>query len=144
MGASTGRWLIPMIGAFALLAFFLIGFQCQLPHPWILNPDNCSTHGNVYYPITIFNILSDAWLACWIVPLVWDLQMARHTKSVIVSLFMSRIVVCIVDIGRLITIRNALHTEDETRKALCWSIQVDHLHVLPMLTILQDLNFYGP
>lgn len=118
LGPRTVRWLIPMVAAYVTLTFFLIGFQCQLPRPWILSPKQCSTHGNIYYPVTILNMVTDALLAFWILPILWELQMKKHTKNIVMWLFLSRFAVCIADIGRMIVIRKALQTEDQTRKPL--------------------------
>lgn len=116
MGPQTIRWLMPMVAFYTLLSLFLIAFQCQLPQPWILSLKNCSTHGNVYYPITISNMLTDAVLAIWMFPIIWGLQMKVHTKSVVFWLFGSRLLICVVDIGRMVVIHKALQLEDQTRK----------------------------
>jgi hypothetical protein len=114
---TTMKWLTPIMGGYMLLASLLVGFQCQLPRPWVLSPKHCSTHGNVYYPITAANILTDTLLSFWIVPLLWKLQMGRSTKTMVTWLFVSRVLVCIADMGRMIVIHHALQSEDQTRKA---------------------------
>src|SRR5450756_1664961 len=59
-----------------LFSLVAILFQCQLPHPYVLIPSQCSTHGAIYYPIIILNILTDADLAAWILPSLWrNIQM---------------------------------------------------------------------
>ncbi len=116
MGPQTTTWLMPMVAVYTLLSLFLIAFQCQMPQPWILSPRSCSTHGNVYYPITISNMLTDAMLAIWIFPVIWGLQMKVHTKSVVLWLFGSRLLICVADIGRMVVIHKALQSEDQTRK----------------------------
>jgi hypothetical protein len=116
IGPRTIRWLKPMVAFYTLLSLLLIAFQCQLPHPWMLSPSNCSTHGNVYYPITVMNILTDTVLAVWIYPIIWGVQMKAHTKSVVFWLFGSRLLICMVDIGRMVVIHKALQSEDQTSK----------------------------
>lgn len=116
VGLQAVRWLMPMVAVYTLLSLFLIAFQCQLPQPWILSPRSCSTHGNVYYPTTIFNMLTDAVLAIWIFPVIRGVQMRAHTKSVVLWLFGSRLLICVVDIGRVVVIHKALQLEDQTRK----------------------------
>lgn len=49
-------------------------------------------------------------------PIVWGLQITDQTKSILVWLFGSRLLICLVDMGRLIVIRKALQSEDQTRK----------------------------
>jgi hypothetical protein len=116
LGFRAVKWLLPMVGGYTIVTLFLIGFQCQLPRPWILSPKKCSTHGHVYYPITLFNILTDVILSLWILPVLWRLQMNRHTKKIVTWLFVSRLLICIVDMGRMVVIHKALQSEDQTRK----------------------------
>jgi hypothetical protein len=150
-GPQAIRWLMPMVAVYTLLSLFLIAFQCQLPQPWILSPKNCSTHGNVYYPITISNMLTDAVLAIWIFPIIWGLQMKVHTKSVVFWLFGSRLLICVVDIGRMVVIHKALQLEDQTRSQLIWAVMdqiVVHLSInhatLPRIqTFLSHLQIGG-
>jgi len=118
IGPRTIKWLVPVLIVYCLVAFFLIGFQCQLPRPWVLSPAHCSTHGAVYYPLTISNILTDALLAFWIIPVLWGLQMSQHTKRVVMWLFGSRFALCIADVGRMFVIHKALQSEDQTRKTV--------------------------
>jgi hypothetical protein len=116
VGSQGGKWLMSTVAIYTLLSLFLIAFQCQLPRPWILNPLECSTHGNVYYPITISNMLTDVLLALWIFPLIWGLHMRTQAKSIVLWLFGSRLLICVVDMGRMVAIHRALQSEDQTRK----------------------------
>jgi small basic protein len=116
IGPRTFRWLMPMVPIYTLLSLALIAFQCQLPRPWVLSPTKCYTHGNVYYPITISNMVTDALLAVWIFPVFRSLHMRAHTKSAVLWLFGSRILVCVADIVRMMVIHKALQSEDQTRK----------------------------
>jgi hypothetical protein len=118
MGPQAIRWLTPMVVVYTLLSLSLVLFQCHSSRPWILSPNDCSTHGNVYYPITVSNMLTDAVLALWIFPVIWSLQMKAHAKSVVYWLFESRLLICVVDVGRMIGIQKALQSEDQTRKHL--------------------------
>jgi hypothetical protein len=114
-GPQNSTWLMPMVAVYTLLCLSLIAFQCQLPQPWILSHNKCSTHGNVYYAIITSNMLTDALLAVWIFPVIWGLNMKVHAKSIVLWLFGSRLVVCAADIGRLVVIHKALQSEDQTR-----------------------------
>jgi hypothetical protein len=116
-GPQAVAWLIPVVAIYTLLALGLITFQCQLPQPWILIPSQCSTHGKVYYPVTILNMLTDALLGIWMLPIIWALHMRAHSKAIIMWLFGSRLVICVVDIGRMTVIHKALQSEDQTRKS---------------------------
>ncbi|KAF2847929.1 hypothetical protein T440DRAFT_520366 [Plenodomus tracheiphilus IPT5] len=126
------RLLMPMIALYTLVCVSLISFQCQLPRPWILSPKKCYTHGNVYYPITISNILTDALLSIWMFPIIRTLHTRDHTKAVLMWLFGSRLFICILDVGRMVVIHNALQSEDQTRSQLLWAVMdqiVVHLSI---------------
>lgn len=128
----TFRWLTFMVIVYALICLSTIAFQCQLPQPWILSPTKCSTHGTVYYATTSLNILTDAVLALWIFPVIRRLKMEIQTKTVVMSVFGSRLLVCLADVGRIIVIHEALQSEDQTRSQLLWAIMdqiVVHLSI---------------
>jgi hypothetical protein len=119
MGLRAVVWLLPIVAIYTILSLALIAFQCQLPQPWILSPSRCSTHGNVYYPITISNMLTDALLAIWMLPIIRALHMKTHPKAVVMWLFGSRLIICVADIGRMVVIHRALQSEDQTRRSSC-------------------------
>jgi hypothetical protein len=110
----TLKILGPVTALYMIICLFLVGFQCQLPSPWILDPKTCTTHGNIYYATTTLNILTDLLLAGWMLPSIWALQMDYSTKALVMSLFASRAVVCAVDAGRFVFIRRALDSVDIT------------------------------
>jgi hypothetical protein len=62
-------------------------------------------------------MLTDALLAVWILPIIHALHMRAHAKAVVMWLFGSRLVICVVDIGRMYVIHQALHSEDQTRES---------------------------
>jgi hypothetical protein len=114
MFTQAMTWLL--FPVYISISLFLVAFQCQLPEPWKLTPKSCNTHGNVYYPITALNMLTDAMLAFWTFPVIWGLQMNANRKCVILLIFGSRLLICGVDSGRMIVISRALQQEDQTSK----------------------------
>ncbi|PVH99995.1 hypothetical protein DM02DRAFT_655868 [Periconia macrospinosa] len=118
----TLKIFIPIIAFYTSICMLLVGFQCQLPSPWILDPKTCSTHGRVHYATISLNIATDLLLAVWILPAIWALQMKDNIKFLVMALFGSRIVVCAVDIGRIVLLWRALHSEDQTWAQLPWVI----------------------
>ena len=118
VGPQAVRWLFSTVAVYTLLSLLLVFFQCYPSQPWILTPNKCSTHGNAYFPITCSNMLTDAVLALWIVPVIWSLQMEAHAKSIVYWLFGSRLLICVADIVRMAVIHKALQSEDHTRKHL--------------------------
>jgi hypothetical protein len=81
-----------LIAAWTVFSVFALAFQCGSTSPWIYTPNKCLNKGAVWYPIIIFNILSDAALAFLVAPVLWKLNMARFQRAVVVSLFAIRIV----------------------------------------------------
>lgn len=75
----------------------------------------------MHYAAAGLNIFTDALLAIWLIPTLLKLQMDRSKKVVIVSLIVSRLVVCSVDFGRIVAIRTALGSEDTTWYSLDWA-----------------------
>jgi len=75
------------ITAWSIFSIFALAFQCPLPHPWIFQPAQCPSHGNLLYPIIIFNALTDIVLALGIVPNVWNLQMIAKDRNLVMILF---------------------------------------------------------
>ena len=79
------------IGFWALISTFMIAFQCQLPDPWVFVPSQCATHGNMQYPVIVFNMMTDIMLATGILPTVWKLNTSRETRVAVILLFASRL-----------------------------------------------------
>jgi hypothetical protein len=80
-----------LIAVWTLFSVFTIAFQCRLPRPWEFTRDKCVAHGQLYYAIIAGDIVTDAILAGYIVPTVLALQMSRHLKLLVSSLFMTRL-----------------------------------------------------
>jgi hypothetical protein len=85
------RFTLSFVLIWAFFSVFGIIFQCQLPHPYVLIPSQCSTHGAIYYPIIILNILTDADLSCWILPTLWNVHMPLGQRLLALFLFGARI-----------------------------------------------------
>jgi hypothetical protein len=108
------RIMFLAIGAWAVFSLFAIAFQCQLPTPWIFIPSQCRTHGYLQYPIIIFNIITDLFLAIWILPIVWSLNMTLQKRMTISVLFGFRVIVPIAAIGQLWSLTKVLQSSDQT------------------------------
>ena len=74
-----------------LFSIFTISFQCGLPKPWTFNENRCVAGGKLYYVIILINIITDATIALFFLPVVWKLQMARDERITIMSVFASRL-----------------------------------------------------
>lgn len=80
-----------VIAIWALFSFFAIAFQCGVPRPWEFTNAKCTADGKLYYVIAIGNILTDATLATYFIPVIWKLQMNRSLRFLVSSLFAVRL-----------------------------------------------------
>ncbi|OCL08145.1 hypothetical protein AOQ84DRAFT_318887 [Glonium stellatum] len=104
--------------AWILFSLFTISFQCGLPKPWTFIRDRCAAEGNLYYVIIVGNIITDAIIALFFLPVIWKLQMARDERITIMSVFGSRLIVCGVSIGSIAILGSYLHSSDITWDAI--------------------------
>ncbi|KAF2750889.1 hypothetical protein M011DRAFT_464696 [Sporormia fimetaria CBS 119925] len=116
------KTLLPFTLVGGAVSMFLVGFQCQMPEPWVLEPLNCSTRGNVHYATVALNILTDVILAVWVTRPIWSLQMPKGTAVVVISLLAARVIVCIADAAKIAIIRRALKSQDTTWVFLPWAV----------------------
>jgi len=127
------RVTFSFIMIWTLFSLIAILFQCQLPHPYVLIPSQCSTHGAIYYPIIILNVLTDADLAICITPALWSSRMRLGQRLLGIFLFGTRILVCFAAIVELVFVARALKSPDQTwvsfDRAIC-DLSVIHLSVI--------------
>lgn len=114
--SSTMRVLLPLGAIYGIAGMFLVAFQCDSPQIWVLDPASCSSGGRVHYSAIALNILTDILLAVWIVPAIWTLKATRSTKATIISLMLSRLLICADDVGRIALVRKTLKYDDVTCK----------------------------
>ncbi|KAF2671581.1 hypothetical protein BT63DRAFT_452085 [Microthyrium microscopicum] len=103
------------IGAWGIFSLFVIAFQCPLPEPWVFQPAQCPTHGNLFYAIISFNALTDVLLASMIIPVVWDLRMEIRDRTLVAILFGLRAIILAPALTELIMMPTFLGTSDQTR-----------------------------
>ncbi|KAF2742082.1 hypothetical protein M011DRAFT_490828 [Sporormia fimetaria CBS 119925] len=121
-GRGTKKVLLPIVMSCGFVSLALIAFQCQLPKPWVLIPLSCSTSARVHYATTASNIATDVLVAVWITPDIWRLNMPRSRRLVVVSLFLSRLIVCAAEFAKLQHLIRALGSTDSTWDFLDWAI----------------------
>jgi rhodopsin domain-containing protein len=85
------RMMISFILIWSLFSILAVLFQCQFPHPYVLIPSQCSSHGDIYYPIIVLNILTDAALAVWILPTLLTLKIKGGERLLAMAVFSARI-----------------------------------------------------
>jgi hypothetical protein len=108
---------IVSVGAWAVFSLFASIFQCSLPNPWRGPLDSCPTREGLWSTVIILNIISDFILAVYIIPGVWKLNMAKSMRLTVLSLFASRITVCVTAAVQLFRLIQHAHSGDETCKS---------------------------
>jgi hypothetical protein len=68
-----------------------LAFQCESPQRWVYSPERCFGQGAVWFPIAVFNILSDAVIAFLFTPKLWKLNLARTQRITVIAFFGVRI-----------------------------------------------------
>lgn len=104
--------------AWTLFALFTIAFQCGLPHPWVFSRKRCTAGGNLYYPVIVLNILTDAFLALFFLPVIWRLRMDKSERWKVIVLFGSRVSVCGFAIGSAYVLHSYIFSSDITFDAV--------------------------
>lgn len=115
--ASKGKLMILQIciavwGAFSIPA---IAFQCGTQLPWLYLPNRCTGSGALWYPTLIFSILTDAWLAVCAWSAVPELQIGQKQRQVILGLFSTRFLACILCVAQLALLAPALKDINQPR-----------------------------
>ncbi|KAJ9658833.1 hypothetical protein H2201_007614 [Coniosporium apollinis] len=108
--------------AWALFSLFAVAFQCGLPNPWVFDSVRCVAGGSLYYVIIVFNVITDAFIASFFLPVLWKLQMDRATRLTVTSIFAARFSVCAVAIGSAAVLPLYLRSSDRTWDAVVPSI----------------------
>lgn len=93
------------VGIYTIFSFFTSIFQCGLPSPWRVDVESCPYREGLWITTISLNILSDAILSVYVIPGIWKLNMAKAVRLTVVSLFMSRVIVCVsaaIELVRLI------------------------------------------
>jgi hypothetical protein len=85
-------FMLGLVTSWGIFSVFGVAFQCGLPRPWVYVPSQCPSRGNLLYPIIIFNIITDALLATWILPTLSRLLMDTGKRMTVMILFSARLV----------------------------------------------------
>lgn len=73
-----------------VFSIFALAFQCGVKHPYTYTPDRCAD-GVVWYPITVFNAITDAALAFSFSPVILTLSARTKTKVKVMVLLSTRL-----------------------------------------------------
>lgn len=89
-------WRIHLISvtsaaAWTVFAVFALAFSCSLPSPWLISSSHCTSGSGIMIAVAVVNAVTDAVLALYPVPALWQLTMSLHSRLTVIALFSSRI-----------------------------------------------------
>lgn len=105
------------VGIWAIFSLFASIFQCNLPNPWFSAPESCPARKGLWSAILVWNMVTDAVLAVYIVPGVSRLNMPKPVRLTVVGLFASRLTVCVASGIQLNQLIRNVHSQDPTCKS---------------------------
>ncbi|KAF2503218.1 hypothetical protein BU16DRAFT_588866 [Lophium mytilinum] len=101
-----------------LFSVFTVAFQCGFPSPWVFSKSKCTAGGNLYYIVIVLNIITDAIISTFFLPVVWKLQMSKRERTNVSTIFASRLSVCAASIGECVVLGPYLNSTDFTFEAV--------------------------
>ncbi|KAL6239537.1 hypothetical protein BDW75DRAFT_227166 [Aspergillus navahoensis] len=101
-----------VITGWTISALFSISFQCQFPEMWLYTPRRCAGEGALFYPVAVFNILTEIILVILPFIMMQDVQMASQKRVKILSSFSSRLCVVGLSIAHLALLPSFVHSDD--------------------------------
>ncbi|KAL4740691.1 hypothetical protein BDV11DRAFT_184647 [Aspergillus similis] len=110
------------IAGWTVFALFSISFQCQLPETWRYSPERCAGEGALFYPIAVFNILTEIILVTLPFIMMQNVQMESQKKTKILSSFTSRICVIGLAIAHLALLSSFVHSDDIPWDTTFWHV----------------------
>ncbi|PIG85028.1 integral membrane protein [Aspergillus arachidicola] len=111
-----------IVVGWSIFAVLGIAFQCEMPGPWLYSPERCAGEGAIFYPIAIFNILTEVIIAVLPFLMMRNVQMAQHKRVKILCSFSSRLIIVFVGIAHLALIPSFSHSTDVSWDIVNWEI----------------------
>lgn len=103
-----------------IFAVFGIAFHCSLPDPWLYSPERCTGKGAIFYPIAIFNIITEIIIVVLPFIMMRNVQLALHKRVKILCSFFSRISIVGLGITHLALIPSFVHSTDVSWDIIDW------------------------
>ncbi|KAE8321601.1 hypothetical protein BDV39DRAFT_11011 [Aspergillus sergii] len=111
-----------IVVGWSIFAVLGIAFQCEMPGPWLYSPERCAGEGAIFYPIAVFNILTEVILVVLPFLMMRNVQMAQHKRVKILCSFSSRLIIVFVGIAHLALVPSFSHSTDVSWDIVNWEI----------------------
>ncbi|KAL4993813.1 hypothetical protein BDV10DRAFT_178165 [Aspergillus recurvatus] len=111
-----------VIAGWTIFALFSISFQCRLPEAWLYTPGRCAGEGALFYPVAVFNVLTEIILVILPFIMMQNVQMASQKRVKILSSFSSRLCVVGLAIAHLALLPSFVHSDDIPWDTTIWHV----------------------
>ncbi|OGM51264.1 integral membrane protein [Aspergillus bombycis] len=111
-----------VVVGWSIFAVLGIAFQCAMPGPWLYSPERCAGEGTIFYPIAVFNILTEVIIVILPFIMMHNVQMIWHKRVKILSSFSSRLSIVALGIVHLALLPSFSHSTDISWDIVNWEI----------------------
>ncbi|CAG8117153.1 unnamed protein product [Penicillium nalgiovense] len=111
-----------IVVGWSIFAMLSIAFQCELPDLWLYSPERCAGEGALFYPIAVFNILTEIMIVIQPFIMMRNVQMAWHKRVKILCSFSLRLSIVGLGIVHLALVPSFVHSTDVSWEIVIWEI----------------------
>ncbi|KAK8105105.1 hypothetical protein PG999_008464 [Apiospora kogelbergensis] len=105
------------VGVWFVSSTIISLFQCEIPRPWDhVNGRRCIDRRAWWSYVSVINMLSELFIAALYLLVLLKLQISRKRKAIVLSLFLSRLLVVAAAIAQLVIFFRAFPSPDVTRR----------------------------
>ncbi|RAQ42671.1 integral membrane protein [Aspergillus flavus] len=123
-----------IVVGWSIFAVLGISFQCEMPGPWLYSPERCAGEGAIFYPICVFNILTEVIIVVLPFFMMRNVQMAWHKRVKILCSFSARSSVVCLGIAHLALISSFSHSTDVSWDIVNWEIIAQTMMLTGVIT----------
>ncbi|OQE47079.1 hypothetical protein PENCOP_c001G01312 [Penicillium coprophilum] len=123
-----------IVVGWTVFAVLSIAFQCELPHVWLYSPRRCAGQGALFYPIAVFNILTEIIIIVLPFIMMRHVQMAQNKRAKILCSFSLRLSIVGLGIAHLALTPSFTHSTDVSWDISIWEV-VGQAMMLTTVTI---------
>jgi len=106
-----GWALSALILVFGVISFISVAIRPDTKHPWLYHEGDVTSILARWIATGVMSIFTDIIVTGMSIYLVWDLNMASKSKSLVITAFTLRLFVTPVTIARLVTLSNIQHDD---------------------------------
>jgi hypothetical protein len=106
-----GWALVALTSTFGIISLISVAIRPDTIHPWLYQEGDVASVLARWIAIGVMGICTDIIVTGMSIYLVWDLNMASKSKSLVITAFTLRLLVAPVTIARLVTLSHVRHDD---------------------------------